>query len=76
VTEFVRVKAENEVAPSVAALGYLPDHHTALFWDATQPRLQDVTLAPRDGAAVGAPAFVLMCHFLVLEAGFTGGRRS
>jgi hypothetical protein len=66
----VRVKAESEAAPLVAALGDPPDHRATLLRDAARPRLQDVTLMARDGAAVGAPNFVLACHFLVLEAAF------
>lgn len=58
------------------ASGDPPDHRVKLLWDAVRLLLQEVTLMAWGGNVVGVPEFVLVCHFLVLEAAFVGDRRS
>ena len=69
-------KAESELTALVVASGDLPYHRVKLLWDPVCLLLQEVTLVARGGNVVGVPEFVLVCHFLVLEAAFVGDRRS
>jgi hypothetical protein len=60
----------------VVASGDPPDHRVKLLWDAARLFMQEATLVALGGNVVGVPEFVLVCHFLVLQAAFVGDRRS